>query len=153
MEVPQAHEPLVHVILLNYRGWQHTIACVTSLRGLTYTNVAIVVVDNASPDGSEAHIRDACPDVTVIQSGANLGFAGGNNVGIRHALEQGAEYVWLLNNDTLVDPDALGALVRHAQADPRAGLSARRFSTRAARGRSGASAARCNCAMGPRGRS
>jgi GT2 family glycosyltransferase len=110
-------------VILNWNGWHDTIPCVESLRELTYPNYQIVVVDNASSDDSEARIRAACPDVTLLQSGANRGFAGGNNVGIRYALEHGADYVWLLNNDTLADPAALSALVARAESDPQIGFA------------------------------
>lgn len=114
--------PLVYVVLLNWNGWRDTDACLKSLTGLSYPNFRVVVVDNASSDSSEARLRELHPDLTLLQSGANLGFAGGNNVGLRYALEHGAAYVWLLNNDTLVERDALGELVAKMQADPSLGL-------------------------------
>lgn len=114
--------PLVYIVLLNWNGWRDTDACLESLAGLSYPNFRVVVVDNASSDGSEARLRELHPDVPLLQSGANLGFAGGNNVGLRYALEHGAAYVWLLNNDTLVERDALGELVAKMQADPSLGL-------------------------------
>lgn len=116
--------PRVAIILLNWNGYQDTVECLESLRGLDYPNAHIVLVDNASTDGSEDRLRAMCrpEDVTILQSGANLGFAGGNNVGIRYALAQGADYLWLLNTDTLVDPGALTALVRRAEANPSLGL-------------------------------
>lgn len=114
--------PLVHAIILNWNGWRDTVACVASVKQTLYPNVRIVVVDNASTDGSEAEIRAAHPDAAVLQSGANLGYAGGNNVGIRHALESGADFVWILNNDTTVAPDTLGELVR-AASDPGVGVA------------------------------
>jgi hypothetical protein len=103
--------PNVSVIILNWNGWQDTLACVESCHRLDWPNFNIVVVDNASTDGSEELLRQNLADVVIIQSGANLGFAGGNNVGIRHALECKADYVWLLNNDAVADPQALTALV------------------------------------------
>jgi hypothetical protein len=69
------------------------------------------VVDNASSDNSEKFLRQNLKSVEIIQSGTNLGFAGGNNIGVRNALESGAKYVWLLNNDAVVDPQALTTLV------------------------------------------
>src|SRR5689334_13312211 len=120
--MPEPMSPSVSVVLLNWNGWKDTIPCVESLRQLGYANVQIVVVDNASTDESEERIRAACPDVTLLQSGANRGFAGGNNVGIRYALEHSADYVWLLNNDTLVRPNTLSALVARAESDPRIGF-------------------------------
>ena len=107
-------KPLVYVIVLNWNAWEDTIECLSSLQKLDYPNYVTVVVDNGSTDGSEDRIREAHPSITILQTGENLGFAGGNNVGIRYALERGAEYVWLLNNDTVVDPKALGSLVEEA---------------------------------------
>src|SRR6266568_5938037 len=116
-------DKLSYIIILNWHGWQCTIECVESCKKLSYLNFRILVVDNGSTDGSEAILRERFPDVELLQTGANLGFAGGNNVGIRYALEQGAEYVWLLNNDTTVDADALSALVRMAEGDTKIGMA------------------------------
>jgi len=111
--------PLVFIIVLNWNGKDDTLECLGSLQQLDYPNFETVVVDNGSTDGSEDVIRSAFPSVNFIQTGRNLGYAGGNNVGIKHALSHGADYVWLLNNDTTVDPNALTALVETAQADPK----------------------------------
>jgi GT2 family glycosyltransferase len=115
-------DPLVYTVVLNYNGWRDTLECLASLDTLTYANHQVVVVDNASPDGSEAELRQARPDVTLLQSGANLGYAGGNNVGIRYALAGGADHVWILNNDTLVEPDALTQSVARMAQRPDAGM-------------------------------
>lgn len=114
--------PLAYIIILNWNGWQDTIECVESCHKLTYPNFCIVMVDNGSTDGSEVILRERFSDVVIIQTGANLGFAGGNNIGIRHALEQGADYVWLLNNDTTVEPDSLNALVAAAGCNEHIGM-------------------------------
>src|SRR2546425_7090973 len=111
----------VAIIVLNWNGWRDTVQCLTSLKKLSYPNVRIVVVDNRSTDDSVSQIRQAFPDEAIIEVEKNLGFAGGCNVGIRHALEAGAEYVWLLNNDTTVDARALGAMVEMADADAKLG--------------------------------
>jgi len=113
---------LVTIIILNWNGWQDTIECVESCRKLSYANFRIIIVDNGSKDGSEAILRERFPDIDIIQTGANLGFAGGNNVGIRYALEQGAEFVWLLNNDTVVDAEALSAMLHVAKGDKTVGM-------------------------------
>src|SRR2546423_5428965 len=83
-----------------------------------------MILDNGSTDESLARIRIAHPDVLMLESGKNLGFAGGNNIGIRYALAHGADYVWLLNNDTTPAPDAVAALVAKALADQRFGAVA-----------------------------
>lgn len=113
--------PNVSIILLNWHGWRDTIACLDSLARLDYQNYHVLVVDNGSTDDSVARIRTAHPDIPVLETGRNLGFSGGCNVGIRRALDDGANYVWLLNNDTMVDPQALSSMVAEAEADPRAG--------------------------------
>lgn len=111
--------PLAFIIVLNWNGKDDTLDCLRSLKNLDYPNYEIVVVDNGSIDGSEEAIRSSFPSVHFIQTGRNLGYAGGNNAGIRFALDHGADYVWLLNNDTIVDSKALTALVKTAQADPK----------------------------------
>lgn len=114
-------DPLVWVIVLNWNGWRDTLACARSLRESKYQRAHVVVVDNGSTDDSTTQLRRAMPDLHLIETGANLGFAAGNNVGLREALRQGAAMVWLLNNDTTVDPDALAELVRTMLRDPHAG--------------------------------
>lgn len=119
-------KPSVYIIILNYNGDDDTIACLESLSCNDYPNYKTVVVDNASPNGSEARLREyqrrSGRDFVLIQSGANLGFSGGNNVGIRYALEQGADYIWLLNNDTEIEPDALSKLVNKIETNPAIGI-------------------------------
>ena len=111
----------VLIIVLNWNGWRDTVKCLTSLKKLSYPNVRIVVVDNRSTDDSVSQILQAFPDVAIIEAEKNLGFAGGCNLALRKALQDGAEYVWLLNNDTTVDPGALVAMVEMADADPKIG--------------------------------
>lgn len=110
--------PLVFIIVLNWNSKDDTLECLKSLDHLNYPNYRVLVVDNGSTDGTEEAVRSSFPPVTVIQTGRNLGYAGGNNVGIKLALSQGADYVWLLNNDTVVDTKSLTALIEVAEADP-----------------------------------
>ena len=110
--------PKVYVIVLNWNGWSDTAACLSSLQQLSYENFRVVVVDNDSTDDSCARLRAAFPWANVVEAGKNLGFAGGCNFGMRPALVDGAEFVWLLNNDTTVAPDALTALVDKALSAP-----------------------------------
>jgi GT2 family glycosyltransferase len=113
----------VVIIVLNWNGLADTLKCLESLVCLDYPDYKVVVVDNGSTDGSPAHIRERFPDVALIENGENLGFAGGNNVGLRWALGQGADYVLLLNNDTEVAKDSLSLLVKAAEADQRIGVA------------------------------
>jgi len=120
-ESPAAREPLVAVVILNWREPDATIACVQALRGLDYANIRIVVVDNGSdPEVVETLTR--LDGIVLVRNATNLGFTGGVNVGLRQAMELGAEYVWLLNNDAVTAPDTLRKLVAMAEADPRIGL-------------------------------
>lgn len=103
--------------MLNWNGWQDTIECLDALRECTYPRLKVIVVDNGSTDNSISAIRAAHPEILLLESKKNLGFAGGNNIGIRYALECGAEHIWLLNNDTKPAPDALSALVAKISTD------------------------------------
>ncbi|PYI48980.1 MAG: hypothetical protein DMF10_02830 [Verrucomicrobia bacterium] len=114
--------PSVHIVVLNWNGKPDTLECLTSLQSVSYPNRKIVVVDNGSTDGSEEAIKAAFPDVTFIQTGENLGYAEGNNVGIHHAMECGADFVFVLNNDTTTDTDVVTALVAQAEKNPNAAI-------------------------------
>jgi GT2 family glycosyltransferase len=110
------------LIVLSWNGREDTLACLRSLRELDDADTAIVCVDNGSSDGSPEAIRERFPDVDLVENGANLGFSGGNNAGIRHALERGAEWVVLVNNDAVLAPDAIAALRAAAREHPGAGI-------------------------------
>jgi GT2 family glycosyltransferase len=110
--------PRVCVLILNRDRRDDTLACLASLRQSPYPNLELVLLDNASSDGTAAAVRAAYRDVYVIETGGNLGYAGGNNVGLEWARQQGADYVLLLNEDTIVDPAFLGYLVDAAEARP-----------------------------------
>jgi GT2 family glycosyltransferase len=110
------------VILLNYNGSHDTINCIQSLQQSSLKDFEIVVVDNASSHDSVELLRARCSDITLIVNDRNLGFAGGNNIGIRHALEKGSEFVLLLNNDTTIAHDALSILVKTMEENPQTGI-------------------------------
>lgn len=139
----------VCVVLLNWNGWRDTLECLDSLFKSSYSSFTVVVCDNASSDSSAAEITQWAlsalrPEVfatftreqvtagghllpatrlALVANGANLGFAGGNNVGVRLALNSpDYEFVWLLNNDTTVQADSLGNVLAHAQTDATIGL-------------------------------
>lgn len=114
-------EPLVGCVIINWNGWCDTVACLNALRSIAYSRLFVVVVDNGSTDDSVFRIQTAHPDIFVLQTGKNLGFAGGNNAGIREVMLRGVKYVWLLNNDTQPSPNALRELVRAAEEDFRLG--------------------------------
>jgi len=116
--------PRVAIVIVIWNGRDDTLECLASFRADEYPNREIVIVDNGSSDDSVAAISAAFPEAVILQTGKNLGFTGGNNVGIRHAIESGADYVYLLNNDTLVESNALEKLVEAAEANPDAGLVA-----------------------------
>ncbi len=114
-------ESRVVVIILNWNGATDTIQCVKQVQSLQSASSVCLVVDNGSTDDSVARICSAHPDVPVLETGKNLGFAGGCNAGIRIAMDAGAEFVWLLNNDARPTPGALSALVEVADEDPSVG--------------------------------
>lgn len=103
----------VAIILVNWNGSKDTLSCLASLGKLKVKSLKlkVIVVDNGSTDGSVGIIRKNFPGVEVIETGKNLGFAGGNNAGIHKALDDGADVVWLLNNDTIVEKNAVSALL------------------------------------------
>ena len=119
----------VAIIILNWNAYDDTFECLKSLEHLTYPYFHVFLVDNDSQDDSFKKLqRDYKEskfnlDITFIQTGANLGFAGGNNVAIKEAYNQGYQYFWLLNNDTVVDPNALTPLVDSIKKDPTIGIA------------------------------
>lgn len=114
--------PTISIVILNWNGRDDTLACLESLARIDYPNFRVIVADNGSSDGSVDAIRSAYPDVHLIENRANLGFAAGNNSAISHALESGAEFIFLLNNDTVVDPAILSAFVDAAERMPGGGV-------------------------------
>jgi GT2 family glycosyltransferase len=142
----------VAVVILNWNGWRDTLECLRSVYESDYADFGVIVCDNASTDDSCARIRDwalhagrrgqpltfreasresleneafasdSHPDLMLVQTGGNRGFAGGNNVAIRHVLRgEGTEYIWLLNNDTVVASTTLGRLVARLVDEPQLG--------------------------------
>lgn len=138
----------VFIILLNWNNWSETKECLDSLERVDYPNFEVLTVDNSSNEDNKKQIREFHQNVSIfppslilrhrLRNGAarlrrtgkfhvlwnseNLGFAGGNNVGIKYALEQGADYIMVLNNDTVVAPDFLNELVKVAENNPTFGI-------------------------------
>lgn len=119
---------MIYVIVLNWNGAADTMACLDSLAKLDGALPKVIVCDNASTDDSWQRLQtyvqqQSALDIQLLQTGANLGFAGGNNVGLRLALVDPAmTFAWLLNNDTQVAPGALDALVRCMRDQPNIGI-------------------------------
>lgn len=114
--------PKIAIILLNWNGKNDTLACLHSLEKLTYPHFETILVDNGSTDDSVLAIRQQFPHITLLETGANLGFAEGNNVGIRYALAHDTDLFFLLNNDTVVAPSLLESFVHLFQTHPQAGI-------------------------------
>ena len=115
--------PLVAIVVLNWNGAEDTLRCLESLERQTYPNFRLLVVDNGSTDGSLAALRALGERITLIESPENLGYTGGNNLGMRRALADGADYLWLFNNDATAAPDTLARLIATCEADPAIGLA------------------------------
>jgi len=112
----------VSFIMLHLNQEEATRECIKSLLNLSYNNVEIILVDNGSADGSGMRLSNEFPSVIFTRNEQNLGFAEGNNVGMRLALLRGADYVVLLNNDTVVEQDFVQPLLHHAASDPTIGV-------------------------------
>jgi len=121
---PNRSEAAWYVVVLSWNGREDTIECLESLARVSWQGLRVVCVDNGSTDGSQAAIRERFPAVRLIEAGANLGYSGGNNLGIRRALEEGAEWVVLINNDSTVATDVIDGFAAAARVRPRAGILA-----------------------------
>lgn len=113
---------LISIIVLNWNGKTDTVECINSLQGITYKNYTIIVVDNGSTDDSVDVLKNTFNDIVILETGTNLGYAGGNNIGIEYAMNAGAEYIFLLNNDTIVAPDILDHLLTSSSKHPKAAV-------------------------------
>jgi GT2 family glycosyltransferase len=110
--------PRVVAVVLNWNGLDDTVRCVESLARTSHRPLDVLVVDNGSRVSPRARLAEAGAAVEVVENPRNIGYAGGNNVGIRLALERGADFVWILNNDATVEPGTLGALLATAFRHP-----------------------------------
>jgi GT2 family glycosyltransferase len=136
----------VYIIILNWNGWRDTVMCLESVFANSYKPFTVIVCDNGSEDASVSYIREwaenahisyaeytkeqalsqTAPDesqLVLIKIGANLGFAGGNNIALRYVLKwNDFSYVWLLNNDTVITENALVNLIKHMKTNSKLGL-------------------------------
>ncbi len=115
-------EPKVVIVILNWNGKHLTVECLESLLKIDYSNYEILVVDNGSTDGSQEYFRGRYQRVGLLENEENLGFAEGSNVGIRRAVDCQADYILLLNNDTVTHERFLSELVRVAESDSKIGF-------------------------------
>lgn len=130
MEVPIQFEiadrdnaPLVLVVLLNWNSYDETRTAVESVQRMDYPNFRILIIDNGSQDGSASELKKlTCERVDLQVSPVNTGYTGGCNLGMERALAMGAQYIWLLNNDAVVEPSTLSSIVALAESDDLIGL-------------------------------
>lgn len=115
----------IGIVILCYGKKNLTLACLDSLKEIRkkFISPQIILVDNKSPDDTVSVVIKRHPDVKIIENKANLGWSGGNNVGAKYALQNGAEYVLFLNNDTLVPADTIDVLIKKMRADKKIGLA------------------------------
>ena len=110
------------IILVNWNRFEYKHQCLISLKKCSFSSFDIIVVDNGSEDLSVEQLKKEHPEIILINSDVNLGFAGGNNLGIKYALHSAYKYVMLLNNDTFVEPDFMDVLVEYMDENPKVGL-------------------------------
>lgn len=113
--------PKVSIIILNWNSKEDTLECLESVYQIDYPNYEVIVVDNGSTDGSVEAIKAIYPQTIIIENEMNLGFAEGNNKGITYAMGEESQYIMLLNNDTIIAPEAIKLLVEIAKRDKRIG--------------------------------
>jgi len=111
-------KPRVAIIILNWNAYAHTAACLDSIQQISSPAYDVLLIDNGSVDGSAAHLRENYPEIAMLETRTNLGFVGGNNLGMDVAAGLGVDYFLLLNNDTEVKADFLDQMVRTLEANP-----------------------------------
>jgi len=116
------NKPLVYIIVVNWNGLEDTLECLTSLRNINYPKYNIIVVDNGSMNNEAGTIKEIYQEIELIENVENEGFVIANNQGIELAMEKGAEYILLLNNDTTVKSDFLEILVKYAEQENDVGI-------------------------------
>lgn len=118
----ETQAPLIFNIILNTNKREFTLACLETLLKNDYPNQRTIVLDNASQDGSVPAIQSEFPMVEIVHITVNKGYAGNNNVGIQKAMEQGADWIFVLNEDILLAPDCLSRLVQVGESNPGIGI-------------------------------
>ena len=121
--MPNEQAPRVEVVVLNWNGRDEIMRCIESISQQSYRNFGITILDNASSDGSAVSLKTLGDRINLIESSENLGYAGGNNVAMRQAFANGADYVWLFNSDAVATPDALAQIIAVCDAGRDIGLA------------------------------
>jgi len=117
----KASHPLISIVIVNYNGKRFLSDCLNSIFCQTYFSFEVIMVDNASRDGSVEYVQEIFPDVKIVSQSTNVGFAGGTNAGIRQAE---GEFILTLNNDTILTPNFIDELARPMVSDPFVGICA-----------------------------
>ena len=115
-------KPLVYIILINWNGLEDTLECLESLRKIAYPNFRVIVVDNGSKDNQAEIIKEKFPEIKLIKNKQNMGYVIANNQGIELALKRSADYILLLNNDTVVERNFLDILIKYAEQSKNVGI-------------------------------
>jgi GT2 family glycosyltransferase len=116
------NNPKVAIIVINWNNATDTLSCLESLSKLEYSNFDVVVIDNGSTDNSVEFLQNRFPNLKILETGANLGYSGGNNAGITWALTEGFDWVFLLNNDTILAPNSLSIMIEVAKKNSSIGI-------------------------------
>lgn len=115
-------DPSVFIVILTWNNYPDTEECLDSIDNMDYGNYQIVLVDNGSTDNTPEKVKKKFPNVHIIKNEQNIGVPAGYNVGFSYALNNDAEYILMLNNDTIIHPKMLRSLLSIAQEDPQAGI-------------------------------
>ncbi len=118
----QAINPLVYAVILDANRCQDTVECLASLQQSDYPRLKILLLDNATTDGTVKTVREQFPGVEILELAENKGYAGNNNVGLARALDYQADWIFILNDDVSLSPDCLRRLIEVGEADPKAGV-------------------------------
>lgn len=114
--------PKVLICILNWNNIEDTLHCLNSISQLEYSNFAILIIDNGSNEDPSERILEKNDKIILKRNNINLGYTGANNQGIDYAIQIGADYIWLLNNDTIVEPNTLRNLITTAETSQNIGL-------------------------------
>jgi GT2 family glycosyltransferase len=115
--------PKVFVIILNFNSFKDTRECLESIKNIDYDNYEIIVVDNCSKDQSYTKLKEEFPEYTMLKTHKNNGYAEGNNLGIKYALDKGADYICVLNNDVVVETNFLNKVIDVMEKEKNIGIA------------------------------